>query len=165
MNETLQQKIRYSPRPRENYFRKVGHAVLGPATSKLLDTVEAWNLAYLSFDYESALEHPDPLFTTYVRRTMQSRLDGTGAAPHENPTILVASLLRLPAPRFTYLVTRNNTLLRSLPLFKAYGTAWLSALAQRERLCEWGAPPEESLAPGSCQETQAAIFKMKQGRQ
>ncbi len=158
MNETAQTMIRYSPRPRDQYFRKVGSTILGPVTSKLLDRVEMWNLAYLSFDYECALEHPDPLFTTYVRRTVQSRLDGSGPAPGECPTKLVESLLNLPAPRFTYLVLRNKPLLQSLPLFKAYGAAWVQSIVQRERLCEWGAKHEEPLAPGSCLQTQAAIF-------
>lgn len=159
MNETAQKMIRYSPRPRDQYFRKVGSTILGPVTSKLLDRVEMWNLAYLSFDYERTLEHPDPLFTTHVRRTAQSRLDGSGPAPGECPTKLVESLLNLPAPRFTYLVLRNKPLLQSLPLFKAYGAAWLQSIAERERLCEWGAPHEELLAPGLCLKTQAAIIK------
>lgn len=162
MNETAQKMIRYSPKPRDQYFRRVGGTVYGPAGSKLLDKVEMWNLAYLSFDYDHLLEHPDPLFTTHVRRTAQSMLDGGGAAPHECPTKLVMSLLTLPAPRFTYLVLRNKPLLQSLPLFKAYGTAWLQIITQRDKLCEWGAPHEEPLAPGSCLKTQAAIYTAKQ---
>jgi len=160
MNEAVQEMIRYSPKPRDQYFRRVGGNVYGPAGSKLLDKVEIWNLAYLSFDYDSFLEHPDPLFTTHVRRTAQSRLDGSGAAPNECPTKLVMSLLTLPAPRFTYLVLRNKPLLQSLPLFRAYGATWLQSIVERDKLCGWGAPHEEELDPESHEETRSALFKI-----
>lgn len=160
MNETVQKMIRYSPRPRDQYVRKVGGALMGPATSRLLDKNEIWNLAYLSFNYEAHLEHPDPLFTTHVRRTAQARLDGSGAAPHECPTKLVMSMLTLPAPRFTYLLLRNKPLLESLPLFKVYGTVWLANIVERDKLCEWGAPHEVELDPEGHGETRSALYKI-----
>jgi hypothetical protein len=94
-----------------------------------------WNLAYISHDYESTLSHSDPMFSTHVRRSAQTLLDGSGVdflkdqGPH-----LVGSLLRLPAPRFVYLI-RQHPVLEKLPLYKAYGDAWLDLMEQRSRLC------------------------------
>lgn len=136
MTSTSTQTIRYSPRPRETYQGSVEGTRYGPATSTLLDSHEAWNLAYLSHDFEKVLTHKDPYFTTNVRRTTQTILDGsgldlTGSSPVSG---LVASLLRAPAPRFVYLIQRHATL-KSLPMYTAYGEAWLATIAARARIC------------------------------
>lgn len=109
----------------------------GPATSSALDTVERWNLAFLSFDFDAALEHPDPNFTTHVRRSTQTRLDGSGldiCSPLADGLVL-GCLLRLPAPRFVYLL-RQSPALPHLPLYQAYGDAWLDLIEQRCRICQ-----------------------------
>lgn len=130
-----QEMINYSPLPRSSYRWTSGGHSYGPATSALLDTQETWNLAYLSHDYTSGRDHPDPQFTSHVRRTAQSRLDGTGADLTDSCSIeVVASLLRLPAPRFAYLI-RKHPALPSLPMFKVYGQPWLDLIDQRSRLC------------------------------
>jgi hypothetical protein len=136
MTPTSAQSIRYSPRPRETYQGFVEGRGYGPATSALLDSQEAWNLAYLSHDFEKVLMHRDPYFTTHVRRTTQTLLDGsgldlTGSSPRSG---LVASLLRAPAPRFVYLIQRH-AVLKSLPMYTAYGEAWLTTIEARARIC------------------------------
>lgn len=130
------QTIRYSPRPIETYQDSINGARYGPATSTLLDTQETWNLAYLSHDFEKVLIHKDPYFTTNVRRTTQTLLDGSGLdlTGSNPPSRLVASLLRAPAPRFVYLIQRH-AVLRSLPMYTAYGEAWITTIEARAHIC------------------------------
>lgn len=136
MTSTSTQTIRYSPRPRETYQGSHGGTRFGPATSTLLVSQEAWNLAYLSHDFEKVLMHKDPNFSTNVRRTTQTLLDGsgldlTGSSP---VSCLVASLLRAPAPQFVYLIQRH-AILKSLPMYTAYGEAWIATIEERSRIC------------------------------
>lgn len=134
----LKHMLRYSPKPIEAYTKVLAGKSYGPAHSKLLDTPESWNLAYLSHDYVAEFQHKDPMFTTHVRRTLQTKLDGTGLGIGHDPTTLVGSLLSLPAPRFVYLLRGNPHLVSTLPLFTAYGETWLATILNRERLCEAG---------------------------
>jgi hypothetical protein len=137
MNKALQRPppVRYSEKPIEEYRQVIGGKVYGPAMSTLLSQSQAWNLAYLSFDFDSHLHHPDPYFSTNVRRTIQSRLDGSGldlAGLHQ-PAELVQSMLDLIAPRFVYLI-RRSPILESLPMYLAYGPSWVDLIDQRARL-------------------------------
>lgn len=129
---TINPLVRYSPRPLDEYHSTVNGRPYGPATSSLLATPEAWNLAYLSHDYDRLLQPMDPYFTTNVRRTVQSRLDGGGPdlAGSLPVNLLVQSLLRLPAPRFVYLI-QKNVHYKTLPMYLAYGDAWLKTIEQR----------------------------------
>jgi hypothetical protein len=129
--------IRYSPRPLSDYKVGAQGSFIGPATSTLLNTAGAWNLAYLSHDYDKVLMHPDPQFTVNVRRTAQMRLDGSGidlagSAPLSK---LVGSLLMLPAPRFVYLINQHP-IMAQLPLFMIYGQSWLKTIEERSHLCQ-----------------------------
>ena len=135
--------VRYSDRPMSAYVRKIGTVEIGPATSRLLDTTQAWNLAFLSFDFDAHLDHPDPQFTTLVRRTLQTKLDGSGCdlaigSPFE---AAVGSWLVLPAPRFSYLVKQHRVLV-DLPLYQAYGHQWLKTIEERSRICNAEAIPQ-----------------------
>lgn len=132
----LSSAIRYSRRPLSAYKKTTRTHSYGPATSALLDTQETWNLAYLSHDYEKRLDNADPMFTSYVRRTAQTLLDGSGidmCAPKDQ-SLVVGSLLRLPAPRFVYLI-RQHPILHKLPLYMAYGDSWLDLIERRSRIC------------------------------
>jgi hypothetical protein len=128
--------IRYSPKPLSEYAGTVQGTPYGPAHSTLLCVPQAWNLAYLSFDFDKALHHRDPYFSTHVVRTMQTRLDGGGEDIIEKypPSQLVQGLLSLPAPRFVYLI-RHHSVLQQLPLFLNYGQAWLDTIEERSRIC------------------------------
>ena len=128
----------YAPKPIEEYTRVLGGKHYGPEFSKLLDTPQAWNLAFLSHDYDKEFQHSDPQFTTLVRRTLQTRLDGGGLGIGLDPSTLVDSLMGLPAPRVVYLLRCNPTLVNTLPLFIAYGGEWLKTIEARERLCAAG---------------------------
>lgn len=88
----------------------------------------------------------DPNFTTHVRRTVQTRLDGSGLGIGEDPATLVASLLILPAPRFVYLIKKHKAL-QTLPLYQAYGQDWLSIIEKRSWLCEAESDPTASHRP------------------
>lgn len=126
--------LRYSPKPRSDYVKIIGKHSYGPATSTLLDSDATWNLAFLSHDFNKTIDHPDPNFTTHVRRTVQTKLDSSGLGIGEDPATLVASLLALPAPRFVYLIKKHKVL-RALPLYQTYGQEWLDAIEGRSWLC------------------------------
>jgi hypothetical protein len=128
--------IRYSKRPLSEYRYGPPPAEYGPGTSALLRQPAAWNLAYLSFDYDKHAQHSDPQFTVLVRRTVQTRLDGSGVdvAGIEDHSRLVASLLHLPAARFVHLV-KQLPVLHNLPMFQSYGQTWLNTIAERSYLC------------------------------
>ena len=130
--------VRYSQKPIKAYSKMLAGVEYGPATSALLNTDVMWNLAFLSHDFEKNINHPDPMFSTHVRRSTQMRLDGSGLGLAEDPQTLVGSWLTLPAPRFVYLISENEKLLTTLPLYVAYGKAWLKTITARERLCDCG---------------------------
>lgn len=127
--------IRYSMKSMESYLKTPGRS-LASAGSPLLDTPERWNLAYLSHDYEKRVWHKDPMFAVHVRRSTQTLLDGTGVdlCGMHDACHLVEGLLRLPAPRFVYLI-RRHPVLAQLPLYVAYGEAWLNLIELRSRKC------------------------------
>ncbi|RFO94734.1 hypothetical protein DIC66_21900 [Rhodoferax lacus] len=130
-----QTTLRYSPRPLSTYTKTTGNTSFGPSTSRLLTTPEAWNLAYLSHDYDVRIQPLDPHFTVHINRTVRFRLDGSGSDLVSTQLDgLFGSLLNQPAPRFVYLL-RQHPALTQLPMYVAYGDAWLETLAQRERLC------------------------------
>lgn len=133
---TKQHVISYSPRPRSTYRWEANGHSYGPATSSLLDTQEIWNLAYLSHDYESRKDHKDPQYTSNVRRTSQTKLDGSGldmVGSSGSPT--VAKMLSMPAPQFVLRI-KSHPVLELLPMFKAYGAEWLRTIEERSWLCK-----------------------------
>jgi hypothetical protein len=82
------------------------------------------------------LTHKDPQFTVNVRRTIQMKLDGSGLDMAMNPVSgVVESLLQLPAPRFVYLISQHPILVQ-LPMYLAYGHAWLKTIEERSFLCQ-----------------------------
>lgn len=129
--------FRYSPLPIDGYQRVLGGKSFGPANSKLLVLPQVWNLAYLSFPYEDLMDHPDPIFTTNVRRTTQMHLNAKGLGLSEDPQTLVGLLLNLPAPRFVRILEESPELLATLPLFQVYGQEWINTISRRAKGCEW----------------------------
>ena len=129
--------IRYSRRPIHTYQCTVGRVTFGPATSPFLNTPEAWNLAYLSFDFDVELQHPDPHYNCHVRETCRAKLDGTptGAVETVRARQMLAHLLLLPAPRFVYLI-KDHPVLPVLPLYRAYGQQWLETIERRSWHCQ-----------------------------
>jgi hypothetical protein len=75
-------------------------------------------------------------------RVMQSRAEMMKSlqfyTKQTPPQTLVGSWPTLPAPRFVHLIYHNEKLLTTLPLYVAYGKAWLKTIAARERLCDCG---------------------------
>jgi hypothetical protein len=158
--------IRYSPKPLASYLQTHHGHTYGPATSVLLDTTEIWNLAYLSHDFETRLDHPDPQFTTNVRRSCQTLLDGTGLdlTGLRKANQLVGSWLRLPAPRFVYLILRHP-ILQMLPLYTAYGPSWLHLIEERSRLCDFEPSADGMLVAGEIVDLTLARAVLDQVRQ
>jgi len=116
---------RYSPEP-------IGSYRFAQLFRFLVEDPVAWDLAYLSWDFEAAEAPPDANFSTHVRRTLQyslatGRLDLTGETP---PSHTVRGMLRHPAPRAVKLLIEHR-LVRELPLFQAYGPDWLRILEVR----------------------------------
>lgn len=135
--------VRYSQEPIEHYGRELGGTFYGPSMfSFLKDDSEAWNLAYLSFDFSKRPVPTDAQFTVLVRRTVLTRLD---VADDENAAVdllgtapmrlTVRSLLRTPAPRFVHLISSRRSLLNRLPLYRHFGSTWLKTIEERSWLC------------------------------
>ena len=127
---------RYSDKPKREYVKSVQGGEYGTASSTLLDSVQAWNLAYLSFNIEATYQHTDPNFTVHVRRSLQTKLgsgelDITLASPYSGA---LGSLLLLPAPRFVALIM-SHPVLKVLPLYREYGKKWLEIIEARAHLC------------------------------
>ena len=135
---------RYSDKPRVHYIKTSRKVDSGTASSTLRDTVQVWNLAYLSFDFESENTHPDPYFTVHVRRSVQTRIsDGKQDLVEPPPYCgLVGSLLLLPAPRFVYII-KSRGLFKNMPLYAFYGKAWLDIIEKRSWLCQCDRNNEE----------------------
>lgn len=159
-NTRHQHMLRYSPKPVEGYTKVLGGKSYGPADSALLNTPAAWNLAYLSHDWQAQFQHPDPMFSTHVRRSIQTRMDGTGLGLLEDESSLVGSMMAMTAPRFVYLIRRSQAL-TSLPLYLAYGKSWLDTVDSRARHCEWGAPDEPNIAALSLDAARSIIAKVQ----
>lgn len=117
--------IRYSPHPLEHYTEQVlsrrsGQMVtIGIGTAKLLKTDPlAWNLAWMSHDFDRRVTHYDPHFLQHVDRT--ARL------------VALRRWLSIPAPAFAYRVIRfHRAAMARVPLYKAYGDTWLDTLIMR----------------------------------
>lgn len=116
---------RYSPKDVEKYA--------GPSRSLILNAdAQAWNLAYLSYDFEAHVYHPDPHFAVHVRRTLQfvlmtGELDLSGNVPMN---LTVRGLLTRPAPYAARQILRMKRH-RELALHQAYGSRWLVTLDER----------------------------------
>jgi len=64
------------------------------------------------------------------------KLDGSSLDMAMNPiSDVVESLLQLPAPRFVYLISRHPLLVK-LPIYLAYGYAWLKTTEERSFSCQ-----------------------------
>lgn len=139
--------IRYSPKPVDAYNKTLENGMaVGPGAAVFLRSdPEAWNLAWLSHDYEQKAEHPDGDFTVLVRRSVNTVLgtgevDVLGMMP---ASATVRSLLQLPAERFLIEITTRTVnvdgekvpLLQRLPLFVAYGVEWLERAKERAGNC------------------------------
>ncbi len=136
---TASEPYRYSPKPRMAYEKsKSGRKTHIAASCQLIEDVVTWNLTYLSHDLESMKMHSDPGFQVLVRRTIQTRLDGSGPdlTRMSDPKTRIEHWLTLPAPRFVYLV-RQHPHLNSVPLYQAYGASWLQLIEKRSWLCQY----------------------------
>ncbi len=119
--------LRYSPKPIEGYH--------GPAHLTLLASPEAWNLAYLSHPFEKKRYHKDPQFSVHVWNSLRTNLS-TGQLERipGSEHLTLQPLLRMPAPWLVRWFSKNSKITVNLPLYKAYGQAWLITVEQRS----WG---------------------------
>ena len=86
--------MRYSPKPIEGYGVTHEGTFYGPSNFGFLNKdPEAWNLAFLSHDFEERPTLKDPKFTTLVRHSVLTKLsDGTltvSLPPHSYQMIRV----------------------------------------------------------------------------
>lgn len=129
--------MRYSPRPISGYVTRIGDATWGPAQSRLLKRPGAWNLAYLSHDYDKTPQPADPNFTVHVFYSIKydwvkNVVDLGDASPFEHT---IACKLTLPAPAFVKWLHDNPSIHHGIPLFQAYGQAWLETVTERSFGC------------------------------
>lgn len=130
---------RYSALPIEAYDKTYGGRVYGPSTSALLkSSIEAWNLAYLCFDFENGdfLKEVSPDFTTAVHHTVNyvldlGAVDVLGNAPAD---IKVKGLLRLSAVDFVSKLSKHRRL-QQLPIYKLLGTGVVLTMLVRAQQC------------------------------
>ena len=116
--------MRYSPQPIEYYSRNLLDLRVGPAQSPFLrDDPLAWNLAWVSHNYDATPQASDPKFTTHVRETARN---------HE----LRKHLNKLPEQFYHAVFVLQPRLVRSLPMFAAYGLPWVNTVQQRARWAE-----------------------------
>lgn len=138
----MKQALCYSPLPIEAYSPVFEGVSTGPAASLFLSKDQAaWSLAFLSHPYETSPEHPDPQFTTRIRRTLQlvlstGEIDLAGIVHSGN---CVRHWLQMPAPWVVDKMRRE----RRLPLFLAYGQTWLDTIERRAWLCQPAEPDDK----------------------
>ncbi len=119
--------MRYSPDPLGSYK----HA----KPFKLLqDDPDAWNLAYLSWDWEGG-PFPDAHLSANVWKTLMfvpsvGKVDLTKITPSR---LTVRSMIRGPAPQVVYRLT-NMQRLKETPMFAAYGQPWVTTMTQRSHM-------------------------------
>ena len=121
-------QTRYSREPLEAYK----HASM---FKLLADDEVTWNLAYLSWDFESRRATPDSHLSVNCHRTLQfvvetGELDLIGSIPNK---FKVRGLMSCPAPQAVQRIA-NLSRVKELPLFRAYGQNWLDTLLARSRL-------------------------------
>ena len=119
--------IRYSPKPISDYRL--------PSLSPLLsEDAAAWNLAYLSFDWESVTKFPDPRISVAVRATLQF-VPETGQIDllNQQPQRTVRTLVALPPPALALRLLKMPRR-KELPLYVFYGATWLETLMRRAEL-------------------------------
>lgn len=108
-----------------------------PNASKFLNKDEqAWNLAWLSFDFDKAVAHPDPKFSVNVYQTVQTMVrNGVMDVANTHPELTVREYLKQPAPKAVQLILAM-THLDKLPMYKAYGPEWVNTILQRSHLAQ-----------------------------
>lgn len=129
--------MRYSPEALERY----------PVASRsmlLAGDPLAWNLAWLSWDWENYPVHPDPAFTGHVHRTMQFVIeDGVIDVARLYPdNAKVGAFMTLPPPSAALKLLALE-LRESVPLYRAYGAVWLETVMARSHL--YREPHDDSL--------------------
>jgi hypothetical protein len=125
--------LRYSAKPIEEYGRTVDGRFVGPSTlpSLRLD-LEAWNLAYLSFNFDAKPACP-PEFGHLVARTMRTDLTTGLTHPcgvHLPRHLTVRPFLRQPPREFVTTMLAHPSV-RRLPLYKGFGEDWLRVMFER----------------------------------
>jgi len=124
---TTEYTMRYSPMPIDHYPV--------PNASRFLNKDEqAWNLAWLSFDFDNNVAHPDAKFSTHVAATVQTIVrNGIQDVTNEFTGQTVREYLKQPAPKAVQLILAM-THLHKLPMYKAYGPDWVNTILQRSHL-------------------------------
>lgn len=114
----------YSPQPAASY--SLGNSGI------LAGDPEAWNLAWLS---HGETFHPDPHFTTLVRRTLQFVLKtgGIDLIDQVPAAEKVRGLMRFTPPQAVGKLLQAQYL-TDMPLYAAYGMTWTNMMVARARL-------------------------------
>lgn len=126
--------MRYSAKPIEDYGRIVDGEFCGPSTLPALKhDLEAWNLAYLSFNFDAKPVCPFPEFGYLVAKTM--RTDLTTGITHPAGVPLPRQLTVRPflrqRPREFVSTMLVHPMVRKLPLYKGFGEDWIKVIFER----------------------------------
>lgn len=132
--------LRYSDKPIEAYGQLVDGEHRGPAALSLLrEDLQAWNLTYLSFDFEANPSIPPPEFMYLLARTLRTDLE-SGIVCSTSELLAHEATIRpllQRSPRGFAMALLAHPRVRELPLYKGFGEAWLSRVFERSCLaCE-----------------------------
>lgn len=126
--------MRYSAKPIECYGRVVDGELRGPSTLPVLkNDLEAWNLAYLSFNFDAQPVCPFPEFGYLVGKSLRTDLTTGVSHPPGVPLprqLTMRPFLRQP-PREFVSTMLAHPMLRKLPLYKGFGENWVRVLFER----------------------------------
>jgi len=127
---------RYSTKPPTDYKHAKPFKILH-------SDPDAWNLAYLSWDWEDGA-FPDPHLSVNVWHTLMYVMEtGVIDLTDRVPTALkVRGLMKGPPPKVVHILTNLNCL-KDTPMFKVYGQNWVDTMTQRSHL--FREPFDESL--------------------
>jgi hypothetical protein len=137
--------LRYSEKPIDAYGLQGDGAHQGPATLDLLKCdLEAWNLAYLSFDFEATPGIPPPEFMHLLARTL--RMDLQTGTVHGPGTRLMREVTIRPllerGPRAFANQLLAHPRVRQMPLYQGFGERWLTLVFERACIAR-EVPPAE----------------------
>jgi len=114
-----------------------------PSRSSILSCDEAaWNLCYLSFDWDTQTYHKDPEFSVNILRTLQfivasGEIDLARECPQRTVRVFMEGTPHAAVKKITAMER-----MLELPMVRAYGTGWLTTIAERSAL--WREPYDDA---------------------
>jgi len=154
--QTVKLSIRYSPYPVTHYPV--------PAASKFLAMDEqAWNLAWLSFDFDNFVAHKDARFSSHVLATVRTVIGSmVEDVTNDDQDKTLRSFLLHPAPKAVKLILGVKHF-EQLPMYRAYGQEWADTILSRSKLYREAYDAELDTQIGSTNDAVSVLRKYMNG--